>query len=341
MFGEHAVLYGKTSVACAIAKYATAVVKRESTDRNGNFVISLGDFSDSYGRSLEYAISTKHLKKMYKDYSESQLEKYIKDNDDKKVFLPFLTIAARLQSKGVELGGLHITLKSEIPMQRGMASSAACSTAFAVSLIRCSNIKIAEEEIIDIARDGERVSHASAKAGGIDVTTSFYGGYISYSTSNGVKVEDLDMDINPLIIDTGPKKNTLEMVKIVGEFVKNNPEAAVKIMNDIDSISHNGIKMLKKRSIKDVGILMYENQECLKVLGVSTPKIDKIVDLAKKSDAFGAKISGGGGGGIIIVIPNLNNEDKLIKSIIPEHVEIIKSTISKEGAKGYLSENSD
>jgi galactokinase len=47
-----------------------------------------------------------------------------------------------------------------------------------------------------------------------------------------------------------------------------------------------------------VGSLMNEHQSVLRdVLGISTPKIDRMIDAALAAGALGAKINGSGGGG--------------------------------------------
>ena len=56
---------------------------------------------------------------------------------------------------------------------------------------------------------------------------------------------------------------------------------------------------------------MLKNHDLLKQIGISTEKIDLLVEEAKKT-SYGAKITGAGGGGCIIsLVDDSNSEDTL------------------------------
>jgi mevalonate kinase len=62
------------------------------------------------------------------------------------------------------------------------------------------------------------------------------------------------------------------------------------------------------------------NHEILDRLGVSLPTLDRLVDIAIKNGALGAKLSGGGLGGNIIVLT------------LPEKAEEISQELMNQGA---------
>lgn len=47
---------------------------------------------------------------------------------------------------------------------------------------------------------------------------------------------------------------------------------------------------------------MWENHGLLRQLGVSTERLDALVDAARQAGALGAKLSGGGGGGCMVAL---------------------------------------
>ena len=51
-----------------------------------------------------------------------------------------------------------------------------------------------------------------------------------------------------------------------------------------------------------LGALLVENHRLLGRLGVSTPRLDALVELALGAGAAGAKLSGSGGGGIVLAL---------------------------------------
>ena len=58
-------------------------------------------------------------------------------------------------------------------------------------------------------------------------------------------------------------------------------------------------------------------------LGISTPKIDGMIDAAKNVGAYGAKINGSGGGGCMF-------------AYVPENPEKVKSAIENTGGEAFI-----
>jgi galactokinase len=75
---------------------------------------------------------------------------------------------------------------------------------------------------------------------------------------------------------------------------------------------------------KELGRLLNLHQEQLRDrLGISTPKIDRMIDSALKAGALGGKINGSGGGGCMFVYAPDNSED-------------VAESIKKEGGITYI-----
>ena len=75
---------------------------------------------------------------------------------------------------------------------------------------------------------------------------------------------------------------------------------------------------------KKIGRLLSEHHTILRdVLGVSTPKIDMMLDAAMDAGALGGKINGSGGGGCMF-------------AYVPQNSEKIVEAIEKTGGKSYI-----
>ncbi len=75
---------------------------------------------------------------------------------------------------------------------------------------------------------------------------------------------------------------------------------------------------------KQLGGLLLEHQRILRdVLGISTPKIDRMIDAACSAGALGGKINGSGGGGCMFVYA-------------PDRPEEIAEAIAREGGRPYI-----
>jgi len=69
---------------------------------------------------------------------------------------------------------------------------------------------------------------------------------------------------------------------------------------------------------------MFKNKLCITV-----PKIDRMIDLAKKNGAYGYKIIGSGGGGSILILAENKFQQKIISDLKKMGVnQIIKSNES-------------
>jgi mevalonate kinase len=327
-FGEHAVVYGKPSVGGTVALYATTTIGEGGPDME----LELKDLK------IKAKLDRASLKDLYrKRKSSAGITDFV--NSEKGMdeqILPFAMIAARLQEEhGVSIA-CSATVKSSIPMQRGFASSATCSVSFTVALLKSSKIKLEDEVVVDIAREGERISHKNEGAGVVDVNTSYYGGCISYSKSGGIKSIPLNKKFKEariLLIDTGPKKSTAETVGAVSSLMKADKVGTQKILDDIERCTLNGMKSLSAGNMEETGKLMYENQEALRRLGVSSEGLDRCVSIAKANGAYGAKLSGGGGGGLAIVLVSKEKEKAVMENLKKNGFGVSIAQLIMEGAK--------
>ncbi len=284
---------------------------------------------------------------MYAEYSKrntssnDDLGKYIEKHLNLgKEILPYATIAARLFKEfGVNPLGktVTITAASEVPVQKGYASSAICSTSFAMVLIKASGKKIDDQKAIDVSRDGERIVHRNENAGRIDVGPAYYGGYVIFSSASGVLKEGISTKINVVVFDTGPKPPTAEMVKKIRDLYNKDTEGTTKILHEIDSCVTGCIDSLKVGNLVRLGEYMSRNHELLAKLGVSSERLDRAVSIAVDNGAYGAKLCGGGGGGIGIALVGDNNTAKKVTDALKKNkFDAYSVSISLKGAKSYL-----
>ena len=327
LLGEHAVVYGKLSIAAAVNVYVQVSLKKV---KNPRLTIKLADLKKSAKFSEE------ELSELYKTYTTKESpSSYVAQNSTiEKDMLPYATIAARLQKEfEISVIGYSINIKSKIPEQSGLASSASCYTAFTVALAKANATDILDEQLVDAARDGERVSHLNIGAGAIDVNTTFYGGYVSFSKEQGARKESFGITPKFLLINTGPKKPTAETVGNVSRLYKEDRKGTEAKLNGIEKCSLEGINALKEGNLRQLGRLMLEDQELLRQLGVSSVGLDKAVSIAMSNGALGAKLSGGGGGGIAVALVEDYGKG-LVSSMESEGFKCMKVRITEEGARG-------
>ena len=331
--GEHSVVYGGPSLSAAIALFATAKIGRS----NDGLDIVLQDLN----RSI--SLDATALRKLYNEYSSRDDTKpeaiatYIANNESNigKEILPYATIAARLfVEHDVSPIGKKVVVHSEVPFQKGYASSAVCSAAFTMALVKASGKKLDDKTAIDIIRDGDRIVHRSETAGRIDVGPIYFGGFAKFTSSEGVTKENITTPANFVVIDTGPKPPTAEMVKKVRGLYNSDTEGTKNILKEIDNCVESGTEALKRGELKELGKHMSRNQELLAKLGVSSPGIEKAVSIAVANGAYGAKLCGGGGGGMAVaLVGSTQDASRMIKALKSEGFDAYCTDIIFKGAK--------
>jgi D-glycero-alpha-D-manno-heptose-7-phosphate kinase len=92
---------------------------------------------------------------------------------------------------------------------------------------------------------------------------------------------------------------------------------------------------LKKNDLMKFAEILHENWVRKKtfVTGISTDKIDKIYEIARKSGAIGGKLTGAGGGGHMLFYCERKNQSKIIKSFKKMNLKHIEFAFSSSGPK--------
>ena len=110
LFGEHAVVYGKTAVAAAIGMYSYASFEKNDNEYLTIFLKDMNKLEDVDKKTLA------HLERQYRE--ARNIKEYISSSEIDKDILPYATIAAKAYALGADIAG-KLSLHSEIPMQRG------------------------------------------------------------------------------------------------------------------------------------------------------------------------------------------------------------------------------
>lgn len=315
LFGEHAVVYNRLSLSAAVNFYAEG----KATPSDALHLI----FPDL---KVSKKFSLKEVSKIYEKYkSMGEREKHEAAKDP---FMPFLVIYGEALQNSKIQKGMNFELVSEIPISSGFASSAACFNVFAMATANNLKLDLDLDQLTLLALNGDKVVHI--RPSGVDTFTSMLGGYVTFRRSEGAKNVKIPTKIKLIAADTGPR-NTGEMVAKVAKAREENRWLIEDIFNKIEGTTLKGLRALKEKNFEEFGKAMDEAQDYLKALGVSTPKIDRIVNIARMWYGH-AKISGGGGGGIVI--------------IYAKDLEKIKSVLQKDdipiyefelGAKGAIA----
>lgn len=184
-------------------------------------------------------------------------------------------------------GGVAITVESELPIGCGLGSSAALAVAIARAM------GTPEAEVPELAMKLERVFHGDPS--GLDVAVAARGRTLWFAKGKPMRVVPTPPCFL-VVLDSGTTGDTRQLV----EAVAARRPAVEEVLEDIGALVHAARAVLQDPI--SLGELLTENHGLLRQLGVSTPLLDQLVDIAIGAGAYGAKLSGSGGGGVVIAL---------------------------------------
>ena len=192
-------------------------------------------------------------------------------------------------------------IESQIPIGRGMGSSAALSTAGAACFLEFYTGRIfSTKEINNIGFNIERYFHAHSS--GVDVAVTCFGGLIYYRKEFDFLRNIFSLDFilpaqienHLFLIDTGkPSETTGDMVMRVRKLYKKNKRLMTGFLNKCEETTKNIVLSIKENNTDILTQSIAENEKLLEAVGVVSAKAKKIL---KELKTIGVgKITGGGG----------------------------------------------
>ena len=275
--------------------------------------------------------------------------RYSKERDYFKSALNILNRAGFDLQQAVD-----VTVKGTIPINSGTSSSSALIVAWITYLLRMADDKRSldpliiarlahEAEVLEFREPGGMMDHYATALGGVQ--------FISFE--NGTQPDALPVQLGTFVLgDSREPKDT----KGILSRVKNGALDGLDIVGkDIHSITKDDAETLEKKSAANqakilraqiinrqittvaralmqtkpfdhaqFGHLLSKHHEQLRDgLGISTPKIERMLDAAKNAGALGGKINGSGGGGCMF-------------AYTPKNAEEVAKAIARVGGNAYV-----
>jgi hydroxymethylglutaryl-CoA reductase len=202
----------------------------------------------------------------------------------------------------VEDRRFDVRVHSAVPSASGLGSSAAV----AVAVIRAFNhvlaLGLSNEVVNELAYECEKLAHGDPS--GVDNTVATYGEAVLYCKGAAQPVQTLELiEYPPIVIaSSGVQSSTREQVAAVRVRHGKMPAHYNAVFDEMDRISAEGAAALIRQDYQELGILMNLCQGLLNAIQVSTPDLERMVDIARRSGATGAKLTGAGGGGSIVAL---------------------------------------
>jgi D-glycero-alpha-D-manno-heptose-7-phosphate kinase len=215
-------------------------------------------------------------------------------------------VAQILRALGIETG-VSVVTQSKVPAGSGLGGSSALAVAVAAAAARATGRELSTDGLWPIVRDAE-ARCLGVPAGVQDYHGALRGGVLALHLEAGeIRVERLPTDPARveeclLLVDAGATRfsgiNNWEVFK--GQI-----DGDTRVRDALSAIAAVAVRVraaLSASRFEEVGGLMSEEWEARKRLapGVTSPEIDRIVEVARSAGGA-AKVCGAGGGGVVAV----------------------------------------
>ncbi len=206
---------------------------------------------------------------------------------------------------------LSVTLRSAIPIASGMGSGAAIATALVRALAAAVGATPDPAEISMMVYASEQRFHGTPS--GIDNTVVAFEQAIWFVRSRLAQT-----DAPPLAPLIEPISVGTPLTLVIGDTGVRSatrlPVAAVRAAWEADLPTYEGYfdaigtlvtqarSALTTGDAPTLGHLLDTNQALLEQLGVSSPELERLIQVARQAGALGAKLSGAGWGGVMLAL---------------------------------------
>lgn len=214
--------------------------------------------------------------------------------------LPTVTAAhAALARHGLESMLIALQIRSDIPIERGLGSSAAVAAATARAVLSMLEKPADESEIHEIIQEAERQAHGTPS--GLDARSVVAEAPLWFQAGRAQPLR-VASPFAFVLADTGIASGTREAVTSVHQQLEQQPERVGSIMRLLGELATSAREDLASGDRDALGARMDEAHDLLHLLHVSCPELDTLVAAAHQAGARGAKLTGGGRGGCIIAL---------------------------------------
>lgn len=238
----------------------------------------------------------------------------------------------------IELANYEIKVQSDLPIGRGMGSSAALCAVVAGAFFALHELSWDLDEIFNAAYEGEKVFHGNPSGG--DLAVCIYGGIVWFRKEaeqvklfKKIEVPNSILK-NILLIDSGkPVESTKEMVAKFLKLKEANESKIKKFSNLQEDLTRNLLRSFIEKDNKEVFDTLFKSERNLESLGIVGKKVLDISKILGNNCAI--KISGAGGykSGCGILVAFCKDK-KTVKSICEKSdLKTLNIHITEEGVR--------
>lgn len=222
-------------------------------------------------------------------------------------------VIAAIMEDGLRLGGADLDIESDVPMKKGLSSSAALCVSASRALSALFSLNLSSDDVVRISYRAEN-GLLGIGCGMMDQTAAAHEEPLFMDFQGGFRYREIDLKrALPLVIaDTGGERDTKLILNSLNHhyFRERDPLIVRTLGTDIPRLVKKArAEMEGSCRLERIGRLMNENQSCYDrglrpfcPQELDTPLLYDALDIALEAGALGAKWTGAGGEGSIIAL---------------------------------------
>ena len=230
---------------------------------------------------------------------------------------------AAVESSWSPPGAFDVRAVSRIPRGAGLGSSAALSAGLVATLSAVAG-GVDRPELAQRSFDVERGAQGVGSPG--DTSAAVAGGFLTvngassgtrlWTVRDGDRAWEVRRVADPgwvwVVAHSGIPRATGDAVRAVGTRLKQ-PDGPA-LLDRFRAVAIEGTRAVAAGDRAGAASKMNENQELLREVGVSHPRLEALLEAARPF-AEGAKLTGAGAGGSIVVLPRAGMETELVRRL--------------------------
>lgn len=347
LFGEHAVVYGKTAIAASLdlrtnLKFKELLNVEDVIKLNFDSIHLIVSVSIQYIRkyiSIYRSLEVKNNHDNFYDHIQQFVRLIGYNNLQQKLSLEaFVYLLIYISEKEqIDIKPAELHLSTELSVGAGLGSSASFAVCLSTCFLHwsrlqkniCKTLDVEDLKLISqYAFECEKIIHGTPS--GIDNSICTYGSILEFRKNDSMNFISNARKMKILLVDTRVQRSTKAQVEKTTNLKLTYPTVIDHILDAIDNISKEALQIFKKDIIqthKDdarmcevheefnkLMMLININQNLLAALQASHPSLDRICAEARNY-AFAAKLTGAGGGGHAFVLLPPDTQPETISSI--------------------------
>lgn len=255
----------------------------------------------------------------------------------KKQKLPLLGWQLRFWAPAT---GITVDTHSEAPAGAGISGSSALMISIAHAFNRLAGSPHSTEKLREICQNIES-QVIRVPTGSQDYYPAMYGG-VSVMEMSPAGIRRIEIPVNldefnsrfVLAYTGAPRNSGINNWEVMKAHI-NGDKQVHKNFEQIAAIAFGMRKALEKQDWAEVARLVREewSNRRKNCPTITTPLIDRLIEVTKKAGARGAKVCGAGGGGCLVFIVEPDAKQKVSELITAEGAEVLDVKVAPKGVR--------